>query len=113
MYLMELIESKICGVMPGLAMADLLQEVWRLARAGQNDEAMELFERLLPQIVFSLQNMELFLWMEKELLVRRGVFAAEAAHVRSATYKPDEATWRYARRVNERVASVAKQRGEA
>jgi 2-keto-3-deoxy-L-arabinonate dehydratase len=112
MYMMELIEPGICGLMPGLAMADLLQEVWRLARGGCKPEAMDLFEKLLPQILFSLQNMELFLWMEKDLLARRGVIPQTSTHVRPVTYTPDDITWRHARELNERVVLVAKHRSK-
>ena len=109
MYLMELVESGICGLMPGLAMADLLQEVWRRAKIGNDVHAMDLFEKMLPHIVFSLQNMELFLWMEKDLLVRRGVIAKGSANVRDATHTPDTFARRYGQWLNERVATLAKQ----
>lgn len=104
MYLLELIEPGICGFMPGLAMVDLFQSVWQMARSGALTDAQDLYEKLLPQIVYSLQSMELFLWMEKDLLVRRGVMDASSAHVRSARWTPDEPSWRYAQSLNERVA---------
>lgn len=109
MYLMELIETGICGTMPGLGMADLLQEVWRSAKAGEEQESWTLFEKLAPHISFSLQDFELFLWMEKDLLARRGVIPATATHVRSVTNTPDSFTWRHAVKLNERVLSIAKQ----
>ena len=107
MYLLELIEPGICGFMPGLAMVDLFQSVWQMARSGALTDAQDLYEKLLPQIVYSLQSMELFLWMEKALLVRRGVMDASSAHVRSARWTPDEPSWRYAQSLNERVAVLA------
>ena len=55
-----------------------------------NSYQLDLFEKLLPQIVYSLQSMDLFLWMEKDLLVRRGIIRASSAHVRSATWSPDQ-----------------------
>ena len=113
MYMMELIEPGICGLIPGLGMADLLQDVWRLAKGGRKPAAMDLFEKLLPHISFSLQNMELFLWMEKDLLARRGVIPATCTHVRSVTYTPDETTWRHAQELNERIVHTARQRSPA
>ena len=110
MYLLELVEPGICGVMPGLGMAELFQEVWRLAKAGSHSEAMDLFEKLLPHVVFSLQNMELFLWMEKDLLARRGVIPEASRHVRKATYTPDAAFRRHAQMLNDRVVSLVKRR---
>ena len=38
MYVLDLVPAGICGLMPGLGMADLLQQVWRLATGGQSDE---------------------------------------------------------------------------
>jgi 4-hydroxy-tetrahydrodipicolinate synthase len=110
LYVMELIPAGIAGMMPGLGVADFLQEVWRLATDGSTGEAVDLFEKVLPQIVFSLQSMELFLWMEKDLLVRRNVIPADAVHVRSATYTPDEYSWRHAQMLNERVAQLVAER---
>jgi 4-hydroxy-tetrahydrodipicolinate synthase len=82
MYTLELVEAGICGVMPGLALTDLLARVYRLARRGEKLAAWEIFQGVLPQIVYSLQNLELYHHAEKSLLVKRGVLGA--AHVREA-----------------------------
>jgi len=73
MYMLELIPAGICGVMPSLGAADILASVFRLAEQGQKDEAYEIFQAVLPQIVFSLQNIELLHHVEKSLLVARGI----------------------------------------
>lgn len=73
MYLLELIPAGICGVMPSLGLADLLARIYRLTRAGHRQEAYEIFSDVLPQIVFSLQNMELYHHAEKRLLAARGI----------------------------------------
>jgi 2-keto-3-deoxy-L-arabinonate dehydratase len=108
LYMMELLSTGICGVMPGVGMADLLQRVWNLAKRGHETEAWDLYEKLLPQICFSLQNLELFLWLEKDLLAQRGVITADSAHVRSATLTPDEHSWRYGRQLNARIAELGR-----
>jgi len=82
-YMLELIDAGICGVMPGLAVSDLLQIIWENARAGNKDVAYQLFQGVLPQIIFSLQNLEFFHHAEKALLVARGVLSH--AEVRDAT----------------------------
>ena len=82
-YMLELIDAGICGVMPGLAVSDLLLIIWQNARAGNKDVAYELFRGVLPQITFSLQNLEFFHHAEKALLVARGVLSH--AEVRDAT----------------------------
>lgn len=82
-YLMELIDAGISGVMPALGVSDILQVVWKLARAGQKEAAFRVFQGVLPQILYSLQNLEFFHHAEKSLLVQRGVLAH--AFVRDAT----------------------------
>jgi len=73
MYMLELVPAGICGVMPSLGAVDLLAAVFGLAQQGRNDEAYEIFQSVLPQIVFSLQNLELLHHVEKSLLVARGI----------------------------------------
>lgn len=73
MYILDLIPAGICGVMPGLAVADLLARVFQLATHGAMSSAYEIFQAVLPQIVFSLQHMELFHHAEKRLLAARGL----------------------------------------
>ena len=92
MYMLDLIPAGICGLMPGLGAADLLQTVWTLGTGGRMDDALDLFEKVLPQLSFSLQNMELFLCLEKRLLATRGVLAESSTHVRRPTWTPDSET---------------------
>src|SRR4029077_1738884 len=92
MYTLDLIASGICGLMPGLGAADLLQKVWRLGTGGRMDDALDLFQQVLPTLVFSLQNMELFLCLEKRLLAARGVLPESSIHVRRPTWTPDAET---------------------
>jgi 2-keto-3-deoxy-L-arabinonate dehydratase len=73
MYMIELMGAGICGVMPGLAVSDILQQVWSRARQGDKDGAYADFIEVLPQITYSLQSLEFFHHTEKALLVARGV----------------------------------------
>ena len=93
MYLLEGIEAGICGAMPALGVADVLQQVFDLAVDGDRTAAMDRFEQVLPYLVFSLQNMELLLQMEKKLLVRRSLLRHDT--VRQATLTPDKHTAAY------------------
>ncbi|MDA0712120.1 MAG: dihydrodipicolinate synthase family protein [bacterium] len=52
MYVPELLGSGIAGVMPGLGHADLMQVMWNLGTAGQMEAALDVFDALLPQIVY-------------------------------------------------------------
>jgi 4-hydroxy-tetrahydrodipicolinate synthase len=90
MYMLELLSAGICGVMPGLGPADLLARVFRSARRGEKQEAYEVFQGVLPQIVFSLQSMELYHHAEKRLLAARGIMAGCAVRDLRLTLHPLE-----------------------
>ncbi|HVW36857.1 MAG TPA: hypothetical protein VHB99_06115, partial [Pirellulales bacterium] len=111
MYMLALIPAGICGLMPGLAVSDLLQQVWQFAHSHKDDEAVAIFQTVLPQVMYALQNSELFNWVEKRLLVSRGVIPQASSHVRRATFTPDEATLAYGDRLNSQVVAVAREFG--
>ncbi|MEP7280276.1 MAG: dihydrodipicolinate synthase family protein [Bacteroidota bacterium] len=104
LYLLELIPVGIAGVMPGLAVADILQKIFSLRKSGDDAVAFELFERVMPQIFFSLQNMELFHYAEKELLMARGVLKNSIA--RKAAYVPDASSVAYIKELNQRIVQL-------
>ena len=104
LYMMELIPVGIIGVMPGLAVSDILQKIFTLRKNGENEKAFDLFEKVMPQIFFALQNMELFHHIEKELLVARGVLRHSV--VRKAAYKPDTSTVAYVKELNNRILKL-------
>jgi 4-hydroxy-tetrahydrodipicolinate synthase len=104
LYLLELIPLGITGVMPGLGVSDILQKVFNLRKNGENVKAFDLFERIMPQIFFSLQNIELFHYAEKELLVARGILKNSV--VRTATIRPDAATVKFVQELNERILQL-------
>ena len=101
LYMMELIPIGITGVMPGLGVSDILQKIYTLRNNRENEKAFDLFEKVMPQIFFSLQNMELFHYAEKELLIARGVLTNSVA--RKATYTPDPSTKAYIKELNDRI----------
>lgn len=104
LYMLELVPIGIQGVMPGLAVADILQRVFDLRHNGEDGKAFDLFEKVMPQIFFSLQNMELFHYAEKELLIARGVLSNSIA--RKAAYIPDASSVSYIKELNQRVMDV-------
>jgi hypothetical protein len=79
--------------MPGLGMADLLNRVFFLRQNGQSERAFDLFGKVLPHIVYSLQNLELYLYTEKRLLQARGLLSNVVC--RNANYIPDPASKQY------------------
>jgi dihydrodipicolinate synthase/N-acetylneuraminate lyase len=104
LYMLELIPIGIRGVMPGLAVSDILQRVFNLRSNGEHAKAFDLFEKVMPQIFFSLQNMELFHYAEKELLMARGILKNSIA--RKAAYIPDPSSVAYIKELNQRVIDV-------
>ena len=108
LYLLELVPAGLCGVMPGLALADAIDAVFGLRAAGKTAEAFQLYEKLLPRIVFGLQNFELWLYCEKRLLQRRGLLSD--ARCRDASLTPDPDTVRYIDELNDRLMEVAELR---
>lgn len=101
MYLLEGMAAGASGAIPGLAVADVQQDIYELAAGGDMDDATDLFQEILPFLVFSLQNMELFLHIEKTMLVRRSLLSH--ATVRAATLTPDPDTAQHADFLMERV----------
>jgi 2-keto-3-deoxy-L-arabinonate dehydratase len=85
-YMLEAIPAGICGIMPGVPIAPLLGQVYQACRDGRMELALELFEKLLPFINYTLQDIELFLQVEKRLLVKLGLF--ETPLCRMLTYRP-------------------------
>lgn len=90
MYMLDLIPAGICGVMPGLAISDVLAKAFQLATQGDSVGAYQIHEAVLPQIVMSLQHMELFHHAEKSLLAARGILPG--AFVRQLTLQLDRHT---------------------
>ncbi len=93
MYALELIPAGVCGLMPGVGLADVMRQVFELARAGQVQAAYERFTPFVPYLVFCMQNMEHFHHVEKRLLTRRGIIAAP--HVRAMTIDLDPDSDKY------------------
>ncbi|HEX7126744.1 MAG TPA: dihydrodipicolinate synthase family protein [Thermodesulfobacteriota bacterium] len=104
LYVLELIPAGIGGVMPGLAVIDVLQRVWDLATAGRATEAYEVFAGVHPWLAFTLRSLESHNYLEKDLLVRRGVLRASC--VRQPTITVDEESRAYASFLMDRVMEL-------
>ena len=101
LYLLELIPAGLAGVMSGLGYADALNVVFKLRADNRYQDASQLYEKLLPLIVFGAQNFELILYCEKRLLQARGLLAS--ARCRDARIAPDPDTVRYVDELNGRI----------
>ena len=94
LYMMELIPSGICGVMPGVPLLRVMNEIYWKRKRGEDEQAYDAYQNILPFIVFTLGHLELFLHVEKRLLKEMGLIAS--AHVRDATIHLDSHTEAYA-----------------
>jgi 4-hydroxy-tetrahydrodipicolinate synthase len=100
----------IAGVMPELAVTDILQRIFTLRKNGDHERAFELFEKVMPQIFFSLQHMELFHYAEKELLMATGVLKNSVSP--KAAYVPDASSVLYIKELNGRILKVLEEMKE-
>jgi len=101
MYTLELLPQGICGIMPGLAMCDLFGKIFEFAESGNQPKALEIFEAILPQIVYSLQTFELYHHCEKHLLKARGLLAN--TRVREPALRLDAAVDAHIDGINARI----------
>jgi 2-keto-3-deoxy-L-arabinonate dehydratase len=108
-FLLETVPAGVCGIMPGVAICDLLARAFQLRQANEEPAAFELFARALPYIAFKLQNFELLLQMEKRLLVRRGIIRHAVA--RSLSYTPPPEIARHMDYLIEHTLRVLKHEG--
>lgn len=75
------------GIMPGTGLVDVYARIMKLYTEGHVSESKEVFYRLLPFLVFSLEHLELFIRMEKRVLMKRGVIDSD--YLREPTVKLD------------------------
>lgn len=106
LYMMELIPSGICGVMPGVPLLRVLNEVYWRSKRGEKEGAYAAYQSVLPFIVFTLEHLELYLHVEKQLLKAMGLIAS--AHVRDATIHLDSHTQAYAQWLIEKVLPLVR-----
>jgi dihydrodipicolinate synthase/N-acetylneuraminate lyase len=78
-YLHEL-ERGAVGTMPGPAYPEVFRAVESLHAAGDRREAFRIFSRATPLMTLCNRNMETFLYVQKHVLVRRGVL--QTTHLR-------------------------------
>lgn len=85
-FLHEL-ERGASGTIPGAAFPELFVRVWELHRGGQRAESRTLFNGFLPLLSLSSRDLDTFLFVQKEILRRRGVLCS--ARLRSPCVAPD------------------------
>jgi 2-keto-3-deoxy-L-arabinonate dehydratase len=77
------------GTMPGAALADAFLRIWKLYRADRRQDARREFDRLLPLLVLGTRSLDTFLFVEKEILRRRGVFSTARLRLPALAPEPE------------------------
>lgn len=77
------------GTMPGPAHPELLRAVREAHRAGRREEATDRFRRMLRLLLLANRGLDVFVWVQKAILRRRGVLRSERQ--RSPGFTPDQA----------------------
>lgn len=91
-YLLGELAAGAVGTMPGVAFPEMFAAVCARYASGDIDGAAALFNRYLPLLVWSGQGIDLFLWVQKEILRRGGII--RSARVRSPAAAIDAASER-------------------
>lgn len=87
LYLIDSLEQGAAGVAPGADLTDKLAEVYSLWSRGETQAAWDLQGRLLPMLVFQMQDIEHYNATAKYVLQRRGVDVTE--HLRAPCLRLD------------------------
>jgi 2-keto-3-deoxy-L-arabinonate dehydratase len=61
------------AMMPGAACLEIYVRVYELYKQGRQEEAKQIFERLIPYLAFALQHLEVAIRIEKRVLQKRGI----------------------------------------
>ncbi len=74
MQLIDALDRGVNAFMPEASMVRIYEAVRRLHAQGERQAAWTLFERLLPVLAFSNQELDISIHFFKRLLVRRNIF---------------------------------------
>lgn len=106
-YAVQLHAAGICGLMPGLAFADVFVRLWSHLNGGKMQRALNEFSQIAPYVQFSLQTFEQFHHAEKHVLWKRGALATP--FVRAVTIDLDAVSQRYLDLLTEGLLNFIKQ----
>jgi dihydrodipicolinate synthase/N-acetylneuraminate lyase len=86
-YLLDCTRSGAAGIIPGVDLVDLLVEVYDADAAGDAARADELFRRVLPILVFQIQqSIDHYNSCAKHVLIRRGILEHAALRPPAAPF---------------------------
>lgn len=75
LYMLQMLEAGGKGVMPGCSFSEIYVRIYRHWLAGEQQQAAQLHDALLPYIQRWMQHCEYIIQIEKTILLRRGIIA--------------------------------------
>ncbi len=100
LHLLEDLEAGATAFMPGSGLPGLYVELWKSYSAGGVDAAWDLFTRALPALSFQMSSLDCIVAVQKQLLVRAGVFTCD--YQRSPTTHMSGAQGKWWRMIEQR-----------
>lgn len=104
MQMMEALDRGVHALMPESSMVRIYERIRRLHAGGEREKAWLLYERLLPVLAFSNQQLEISIHFFKRLLLRRGIFTT--SRVRRPTITFDSVQELYSEEMIARVLMI-------
>lgn len=88
--MIEAMDRGAVGVIPGSSISDVYLKIYEHHRRGDRSEAVTIHDDLLPLLMHTVQDIEMFIHYEKRMLHERGMIDADIAYCRSPSFTPDE-----------------------
>jgi 2-keto-3-deoxy-L-arabinonate dehydratase len=85
LYLLDVLDAGSHGLIPGCDTTAPLVRGWRAYQTGDRNAARQVYERLLPFLVFEAQSIGMLVGGAKAILHQRGVIASPASRMPGAT----------------------------
>ncbi len=105
--MIEGLDRGVHAMIPECGMIRIYKTIDRLHRAGARTEAIELFNRLVPVLCFTNQELDVSIRFFKRLLVRKGIFGASRTRLTSPDF--DRYMERTAEELIERVLLIERE----
>lgn len=108
MQFIEALDRGVHAFMP-TGMHEIYTSIYSLYQKGRRDEAIRLFEKIVPVLAFSNQHLDISIHFFKRLLYKQGVFSTP--RVREPILPFDEYHKRIADNLIDKVQQITKEIG--
>jgi 4-hydroxy-tetrahydrodipicolinate synthase len=87
--MIESMDRGAVGVIPGCSLSDIYLDIYECHRQGRRTEAISIHNDLLPLLTYMVQDIEMFIHLEKRLLYKRGIIGDTGTNCRSPSFSAD------------------------